>query len=92
MVVFIDPPYSDYEDHPERIVKLLGGLVATLPHGSILVAESRRKLDEEILPEPDAWDVRRYGGTQLAIRTVGEDPPESASVEDEEAEPDGEDD
>jgi len=73
IVVFIDPPYSDYEDHPERVVKLLGELVAKLPDGSIVVAESRRKLDEEILPVLEAWDVRRYGGTQLAIRTIGED-------------------
>jgi len=74
VAVFIDPPYADYEEHPERVVKLLGGLVATLPRGSILVAESRRKMDEETLPDPDAWDVRRYGGTQVAIRIVGEEP------------------
>jgi len=91
VVVFIDPPYSDYEDHLERIVKLLGGLVESLPRGSILVAESRRKMDEEVLPEPDAWDVRRYGGTQVAIRTVGEEPG-SPDPPSEEVEPDGEDD
>ncbi len=72
VVVFIDPPYSDYEDQPERVVKLLDGLVEILPDGSVLVAESRRRLDDETLPEAGAWDIRRYGGTQVAIRTIGE--------------------
>lgn len=72
VVVFIDPPYADYEDRPERIGKLLQGLLSTLPEGSILSSESSKRLDLEILPDLDAWDVRRYGGTQVAIRTIGE--------------------
>jgi 16S rRNA (guanine966-N2)-methyltransferase len=72
IVVFIDPPYADYEDHPERIGKMLAGLLEKLPDGSIISSESSRKLDSEILPDLEAWDVRRYGGTQIAIRTVGE--------------------
>jgi 16S rRNA (guanine966-N2)-methyltransferase len=72
VVVFIDPPYADYEDHPERIAKLLEGLVATLPDGSILSSESSKRLDVEILPDLETWDVRRYGGTQVAIRILGE--------------------
>ena len=72
VVVFIDPPYADYEDHPDRVSKLLEGLLKTLPDGSILSSESSRKLDSDVLPDLEAWDVRRYGGTQLAIRTIGE--------------------
>ena len=37
---------------------------------SVIVAESRRALDESLLPDFSAWDIRRYGGTQIAIRTV----------------------
>lgn len=83
VVVFIDPPYADYEDHPERIAKLLEGLVASLPDGSILASESSKRLDVEILPDLEAWDVRRYGGTQVAIRILGEveDAPETPEVE-----------
>ena len=72
IVVFIDPPYADYEDHPERVGKLLEGLVRTLPGGSIISSESSKRLDVEVLPDLEAWDVRHYGGTQVAIRTVGE--------------------
>ena len=72
VAVFIDPPYADYDEHPERIRKLLDGLLASLPDGSIIAAESRRKLDSEVLPDVEAWDIRRYGGTQVAIRTVGD--------------------
>ena len=77
VVVFIDPPYAEYENHPERVRKLLEGLSAGLPPGSILAVESRIRLDEEILPDFEAWDVRKYGGTQVAIRTVGESVAES---------------
>jgi 16S rRNA (guanine966-N2)-methyltransferase len=84
IVVFIDPPYADYEDHPERIGKMLAGLLEKLPDGSIISSESSRKLDSEILPDLESWDVRRYGGTQIAIRTVGEvqEPSEEATAED----------
>jgi 16S rRNA (guanine966-N2)-methyltransferase len=82
VVVFIDPPYADYEDHPERIGKMIEGLVRTLPDGSIISSESSRKTDSEILPDLDRWDIRRYGGTQIAIRTIGEiDEPSGDSSE-----------
>jgi 16S rRNA (guanine966-N2)-methyltransferase len=71
VIVFIDPPYADFTDHPERIARMLESLVSTLPDGSLISTESSRKLDLELLPDPESWDVRRYGGTQLAIRTIG---------------------
>ncbi len=42
----------------------------TLPIGSTLAVESRKDLDASILPDLPAWDLRRYGGTQVAILTV----------------------
>jgi 16S rRNA (guanine966-N2)-methyltransferase len=83
LVVFIDPPYADYQDHPERVGKLLEVLVRGLPDGSIITSESSRKLESEILPDFEAWDVRRYGGTRIAIRTIGEavEPPDAPAVE-----------
>jgi 16S rRNA (guanine966-N2)-methyltransferase len=71
MVVFLDPPYSEYENHPKRVSELLEGLIRKLPPDSILAVEASRSLDDQILPDLGTWDIRRYGGTQIAIRTLG---------------------
>lgn len=76
MVVFLDPPYREYEIHAKKIRQLLVDLLAKLPAGSVIAVESGLTLDETILPDLDAWDLRRYGGTQVAFRGVtlpGED-------------------
>ena len=70
MVVLIDPPYRDYESRADRVNSMLAELVRKLPAGSRLAVESGKALDASVLPEPDAWDVRRYGGTQVALREV----------------------
>ena len=70
LVVFLDPPYAEYEDHSHRVHELIESLVGGLPADSVIAAELRRTLDETILPDLSAWDIRRYGGTQIAIRTL----------------------
>jgi 16S rRNA (guanine966-N2)-methyltransferase len=72
LVVLIDPPYREYEKHPRRVRDMLSALLARLPAGSMIVVESGRTLDADILPGFDAWDVRRYGSTQVAVRTVAD--------------------
>jgi 16S rRNA (guanine966-N2)-methyltransferase len=71
LVVFLDPPYREYEERPKKVVQLLDELNGRLPAGSLIAAESRRLLDATILPDLESWDIRRYGGTQIAIRSVG---------------------
>jgi 16S rRNA (guanine966-N2)-methyltransferase len=70
VVVFLDPPYREFEDRSRKRGQLLVDLLAALPPGSIVAVESRRTLGGDVLPDAEAWDVRRYGGTQVAIRTV----------------------
>ena len=70
LIVFLDPPYGEYEDRARKVRELLEHLVGHLPEGSMIAAESRRTLDEGILPDLDCWDIRRYGGTQIAIRSL----------------------
>jgi 16S rRNA (guanine966-N2)-methyltransferase len=70
MVVFLDPPYREYENHPDRMRKTLEILTEKLPEGSTIVVELRRDLGVSILPDVSCWDLRRYGGTQVAIRVV----------------------
>jgi 16S rRNA (guanine966-N2)-methyltransferase len=71
LVVLIDPPYREFEARASRVTRLLDDLVQKLSAESVVVVESSKTLDEAILPDADRWDVRRYGGTQVAIRTVG---------------------
>ncbi len=71
VLVFVDPPYLEFENHPERVKGLLGSLIAKLPQGSILVVESGRIDEADLLPDPEPWDVRRYGRTRVALLTVG---------------------
>jgi 16S rRNA (guanine966-N2)-methyltransferase len=70
VVVFLDPPYREYEIHAKYLNRMLSGLVENLPPESVVALESGRTLDARILPELDAWDIRRYGGTQLALRMI----------------------
>lgn len=86
MAVIIDPPYREFEIHPEKIKKLLQDLAAKLPKHSIIALESRRSLDESLLPEVALWDVRQYGGTQVAIRFLE---PEAAGAGEIESRGDG---
>lgn len=80
MAIFLDPPYREFDTHPERVTQLLNSLVQKLPARSIVVVEASRTLDEQVLPEAESWDVRRYGGTQVAFRDVpGDDESDSSA-------------
>lgn len=70
MVVFLDPPYREYEENGKKLQTMLETLVERLPIGSTIVAESGRPLGPDLLPDPVAWDLRRYGDTHVAIRTL----------------------
>lgn len=70
VLVFLDPPFKDFEIRPKRMGEFLGELVGKLPAGSIVLFESRRPLPENILPDPEEWEIRRYGSTTLTIRRI----------------------
>ena len=70
MAVFLDPPYRECEIHRRQMSQLLGSLVAKLPADSVITVEAGRDLDDEILPDFESWDIRRYGDTQIAIRVL----------------------
>jgi 16S rRNA (guanine966-N2)-methyltransferase len=72
VVVFLDPPYREYEIHARYLNRMIAGLVETLPPGSAIVLESGRTLDDRILPQFDSWDIRRYGSTQVALLVIPE--------------------
>jgi 16S rRNA (guanine966-N2)-methyltransferase len=73
IVVFLDPPYREYEVRSRKLNQMIAGLVEIMPPGSAVALESGRLLDERVLPEFESWDVRRYGNTQVAIRVSSDD-------------------
>jgi 16S rRNA (guanine966-N2)-methyltransferase len=79
MVVLLDPPYREYDIHSKMVKRMIGELFEKLPTGSTIAVECGRVLNDELLPDFARWDVRRYGGTQIAVRTVG-DTNESSSL------------
>jgi 16S rRNA (guanine966-N2)-methyltransferase len=70
IVVFLDPPYREYEAHGRKLNQMITGLVDVMPQGSAVALESGRLLDDEVLPAFESWDVRRYGNTQVAIKVL----------------------
>ncbi len=82
IVVFLDPPYRDYEVNARRLRQMIAGLLERLPAGSAVALESGRTLDAQILPDLDSWDIRRYGNTQVAIMvSLGTQAPETAAAD-----------
>jgi 16S rRNA (guanine966-N2)-methyltransferase len=73
VVIFLDPPYREYEIHAHYLNRMIAGLVEKLPAGSAIVVESGKSLDETILPDLAVWDIRRYGATQVALQVIPDD-------------------
>jgi 16S rRNA (guanine966-N2)-methyltransferase len=69
-VVFLDPPYREFEIHARYLNQMLTRLVEKLPPESVVTLESGRILDERILPVFASWDIRRYGDTRIALLLV----------------------
>jgi len=68
-LVFCCPPYDFYIERQEAMLELIGGILSEAPPGSLLVVESDTRFDPALLPEADAWDVRRYPPAVVAIHS-----------------------
>ncbi len=67
IVALLDPPYRDYQHKGRRVQALIKEFMERSPPGSAIALESGHGPDESILPDLEAWDVRRYGNTRIAI-------------------------
>ena len=66
--LFVSPPFGDLA--PEHIVpfmKLVVDLLAKAPDESVMALQTEETFPFDQLPEPAAWDVRRYGRNYLAF-------------------------
>jgi 16S rRNA (guanine966-N2)-methyltransferase len=79
LVVFIDPPYQEYERRGKILNQMIAQLVDKLPAGSVVVLEAGRVLDRSILEDFERWDIRRYSSTQIAIKVIAGPPVDSGS-------------
>ena len=66
-LVFSSPPYDFYVDRAGEMLDLVGGLIDSAPAESVFVVESDGRFDPAELPDPGAWDVRRYPPAVVAI-------------------------
>jgi 16S rRNA (guanine966-N2)-methyltransferase len=71
VIVFIDPPYQEYERRGSVLNQLIAQVVEKVSAGSVVVVEAGRVLDERILEDFQSWDIRRYSSTQIAIKVIG---------------------
>jgi 16S rRNA (guanine966-N2)-methyltransferase len=74
VVVFLDPPYREYERSGQKLSQMIAQLVEKLPPRSVVAIEAGRALDERVLPAFDTWDIRRYSSTKIAIKLVPDAP------------------
>jgi 16S rRNA (guanine966-N2)-methyltransferase len=69
-IVMLAPPYSMWEESLEPLNGIIRLTQDQGPPGSFVVAEMDKRFDTSRLV-PGDWDIRRYGGTQLAIVECG---------------------
>ncbi|MEM6474033.1 MAG: RsmD family RNA methyltransferase [Planctomycetota bacterium] len=65
-IIFFCPPYAMWESENESLRRLFQSARTNSPPGSLLVAETDKHQDEELLPK-GTWDHRTYGGTRLSF-------------------------
>jgi 16S rRNA (guanine966-N2)-methyltransferase len=59
-VVFCSPPYDLYVEQTDAMLELLRILIEHAPAESSFCVEADERFDFGLLPNPGAWDVRRY--------------------------------
>lgn len=65
--VFCSPPYDFYVSRADEMRELIGGLVELAPAESLFAVEADERFDFQTLPDPSAWDVRRYPPAVVGI-------------------------
>jgi 16S rRNA (guanine966-N2)-methyltransferase len=67
VTIFLSPPFADFARRPEDLMGLVSTLQQKASEGSVLVLQAESNAELEGLPQPDAWDERRYGRNLLLI-------------------------
>ncbi len=73
--VYLSPPFADLVNRADDMAAVIRGFQERLPGESVLVLQSEKGVFGDHLPEPEAWDRRRYGRNELLL-WVKELPPD----------------
>ncbi len=69
--VFCSPPYEFFVGRREEMLRLIAELLDAMPVGSVFVVEADARFDFQLLPDPQAWDVRAYAPAVVGIYRKG---------------------
>ena len=83
--LFLSPPFPDLSEKAEEFLALVNLLLEKAPDESVLTIQAEEGFPLERLPNPPAWDVRRYGRNILLFLVKGEAQPQPESAPDGEA-------
>jgi 16S rRNA (guanine(966)-N(2))-methyltransferase RsmD len=65
--IFLSPPFADLTDRLEAFVALVQTLMDKVLPDSTITVQGEMGFHERELPQPDSWDVRKYGRNMLLV-------------------------
>ncbi|QJW99184.1 RsmD family RNA methyltransferase [Frigoriglobus tundricola] len=68
--LFLSPPFPDLNEKPDEFLAFVNVLLSKSPVESVLTIQAEEGFPIERLPDPPAWDVRKYGRNQLLFYVV----------------------
>ncbi len=67
VVVFLSPPFADFERRLDDLLGVIGELQKNVHPGSVVVLQAERDVPLDDLPDRDHWDRRTYGRNELLL-------------------------
>jgi 16S rRNA (guanine966-N2)-methyltransferase len=81
--LFLSPPFPDLTEKLDDFLALVRLLLEKAPNESVLTIQAEDGFPVAQLPDPDAWDVRKYGRNVLLIRVKEPPQPEGETASEE---------
>ena len=75
--VFLSPPFPDLSQKADEFLATVRTLLDKAPDDSVLTIQAEEGFPIDRLPDPDLWDVRKYGRNMLLVCVKGEQPAET---------------
>lgn len=65
--VFLSPPFADLEERLDAFLAMVRMLMDKVQEDSTVTVQAEAGFPETTLPDPEAWDTRKYGRNMLFI-------------------------